>query len=62
MGNLVNEESRVTQHSGNTKHRVRQDSEGKNPKVRKDTTLSQRLAPRWCPRGITKMKSVDYKR
>jgi hypothetical protein len=52
--NLVNEESRVTQHSGNMEHRVRQNSERKNQEVRKDVTLSRRLAPRWCPRGITK--------
>jgi hypothetical protein len=35
MKNLVNEESWVTQHSGNIEHRVRQDSESKNPEVRK---------------------------
>jgi hypothetical protein len=52
--NLINEESRVIQHSGNTEHWVRQDSEGKNPEVRKDATPSQRPAPRWCLRGITK--------
>jgi hypothetical protein len=53
---LVNMESRVTQHSGNIEHRVRQDSEGKDPEVRNDATLSQRPAPQWCPRGITKMQ------
>jgi hypothetical protein len=54
MENLVNEESRVTQHLSNTEHRVTQDSEGKNPEVRKDATPSRRPAPRWFPRDITK--------
>jgi hypothetical protein len=45
----------VTQHSGNTEHRVRQDSKSKNLEVREDATLSRRPAQRWCPRGITKM-------
>jgi hypothetical protein len=35
-------------------HWVRQDSESKNPEVRKDITLSQRLAPWQCPMGTTK--------
>jgi hypothetical protein len=37
---LVNEDSQVTQHSGNAKHWVRQNSESKNLGVRKDVTLS----------------------
>jgi hypothetical protein len=40
MENLVNEESWVTQHSGNAEHWVRQNMESKNPEVRKDITLS----------------------
>jgi hypothetical protein len=51
--NLVNEERWFIQHSGKTEHRVRQDSDGYT-EVRKDATLSRRMAPRWCPRGITK--------
>jgi hypothetical protein len=50
---MVNEDSWVTQHSGNAKHRVRQNSESKNLVVRKDFTLSPRPAPRLCLRGIT---------
>jgi hypothetical protein len=60
--NVVNEESRVTQHSGNMEHWVRQDSEGKNAEVRKDATLSRRLAPWCCPRGITKMQKRRLQR
>jgi hypothetical protein len=52
--NLVNEESRVIQQSNNMKHQDGQDSESKNPEVRKHATLSRRSAPRWGPRGITK--------
>jgi hypothetical protein len=47
-------ESRVTENLVNTENRVVQDSGGKKPEEGKGATPIKRLAPWWCPRGITK--------
>jgi hypothetical protein len=54
MENSTNMESRIMENSANTKNRVMQDSEGKKSEEGKGATPSKRLAPQWCPRGITK--------
>jgi hypothetical protein len=50
----ANTESWVMGNSTNTENRVMQDSGSRKPKEGKGATPSKRLAPRWCPRGITR--------
>jgi uncharacterized protein (DUF2126 family) len=52
--NSANTESRVTENSANTENWVMQDSGGRKSEEEKCATLSKRLAPWWCPRGITR--------
>jgi hypothetical protein len=54
MENLANTESRVTENLVNTENGVIHDSGGKKPEEGKGAAPSKRLAPQWCPRGITK--------
>jgi hypothetical protein len=49
-------ESWVTKNSANTENQVMQDSGGWEPEEGKGATSNKRLAPGWCPRGITKRK------
>jgi hypothetical protein len=54
--NPANTESRVTENLVNMENRVVQDSRGKKPEEGKGAAPSKRLAPRWCPRCITKIE------
>jgi hypothetical protein len=54
--NSASTESRATENSVNMENWVMQDSGGKKPEEGKGDAPSKRLAPRWCPRGITKTK------
>jgi hypothetical protein len=47
-------ESRVTEDSANMENQVMQASGGRKLEEGKGAAPSKRLAPRWCPRGITK--------
>jgi hypothetical protein len=52
---LTNTESRVTKNSANMENWVMQDSGGgRKSEEGKGAATSKRLAPWWCPRGITK--------
>jgi hypothetical protein len=62
MENSANTESQITENSANMENWVTQDMGGKKPEAGKGATPSRRLAPRWCPRGITKTQNADYKR
>jgi hypothetical protein len=47
-------ESRVMGNLANTKNWVMQDLGGRKPEEGEGAARSKRLAPRWCPRCITK--------
>jgi hypothetical protein len=62
---LANTKSRVTEKSANTKirvmgnsanmeNRVMEDSGSRKPEEGKGAAPSKKLAPQWCPMGITK--------
>jgi hypothetical protein len=54
MENLADTESRVMKSLANTKNRNMQDLGGRELEEGKGAAPSKRLAPWWCPRGITK--------
>jgi hypothetical protein len=62
MENSANTESRVTENLANMENWVMQDSEGRKPEEEKGVALSKRLAPRWCPRGITKAQKCGLQK
>jgi hypothetical protein len=51
---LANTESRVLKNSANIENRVMQGSGARKLEEGKCAAPSKRLAPRWCPKGITK--------
>jgi hypothetical protein len=54
MVKSANTENRVMENLANTENWVMQDSGSRKQEDGKGGTLSKRLAPQWCPRGIIK--------
>jgi hypothetical protein len=57
--NSANTENRVMENLANTENRVTQDSGDRKPEEVRGAAPSKRLAPRWCPRGITKTQKTQ---